>query len=182
MALSALFGVIYVSLCFINKKKEIKTLVQDLATFENYSPKSLIQKTDESLEFYTKLFIVYGIVGNACYGLLPVLNYDYCQNHKPSHMVKYGIPCGLVVRFLLPFKCDYFPLAELIALHECAICMLGTTVIMVITMLICGVLIHTTTQLKYFRKIIAGLTTQYDTETLEKKMKFCVKFHTAIIE
>ncbi|XP_044262389.1 odorant receptor 4-like [Tribolium madens] len=182
VALSALYAVTYVSVCFINRKHKIRALIADLALFEKFSSKSIIAETDKSVKFYTKLFIVYGIVGNLCYGLLPILGYKKCHETKSDHMIKYGIPCGLVVRFLFPFKFDYSPLAELVALYEIIICILGTSVVVIITTLICAILLHITVQLKCLKQIILDLSQVSDMEVLEKKMKFCVKYHTAILD
>lgn len=182
VALSALYAVIYVSVCFINRKNTIRALIADLALFEEFASKSLILETDESVKFYTKVFIVYGIIGNICYGLLPILGYEECEETRSAHMLNWGIPCGLVVRFLLPFRFDYSPLAEIVALYEIIICILGTTVVIVITMLVCGILIHVTAQLKFLKKNILELSGIENVEVLERKMKFCIKYHTAIVE
>ncbi|XP_068912467.1 odorant receptor 4-like [Tenebrio molitor] len=94
----------------------------------------------------------------------------------------FGIPCGLVVRFLMPFRFDYSPLAELVALYEITICILVTTVIIVITMLICGVLMHTTAQLGHLKGMILEMSSVTDRDVLEGRMRLCVKYHTAIVD
>ncbi|RZC42341.1 odorant receptor 67c-like, partial [Asbolus verrucosus] len=182
IALSALYGLIYIALCFMNRNEDIKALVEDLSEFEFYSPMSLIEETENSAKFYTKLFITYGIVGNVCYGLIPLVNYSECQRNRPSHMLTFGIPCGLVVRMVLPFKYDYSPMVQIAALHEIAVCTLGSTIIIIITMLICGVLIHVTSQLKYLKSLISDMSAVTDDTNLQQKIQFCVKFHTAIID
>jgi hypothetical protein len=82
----------------------------------------------------------------------------------------------------MPFRFDYSPLAELVALYEITICILVTTVIIVITMLICGVLMHTTAQLGHLKGMILEMSSVTDRDVLEGRMRLCVKYHTAIVE
>lgn len=180
IALSALYGVIYISICFMQKKYEIKALVDDLAIFSQYSPQHLIRETDDSIKFYTKLFIIYGIIGNIGYGMSPFLTYTECMKNRSPHMQKYGISCGLVVRFLLPFRSDYSPVSELVIVEEIAVCTLGTTIITMVTMLFCGILLHTTTHLKHLKSLLLLLSKTRD-EKLEEEVGFCIKFHTAVL-
>jgi hypothetical protein len=84
IALTALLGVIYISFCFIKNKNSIRALIEDLAQFEAFSPMSLIHSTEKSAQFYTKLFIFYGLVGNFCYGLMPLLHYRCARKTKRS--------------------------------------------------------------------------------------------------
>lgn len=183
VALSALYGVIYISICFIQKKEQIKNLVEELAVFEKFMPKSKTVEIEKSIEFYTKFFIAYGIIGNICYGMMPFLTYHECKENRSVHMERYGIPCGVIVRLVLPFKADTYPVAQIVIVEEIAVCTLGTTIILMITMLICGVLKHTTTHLKHLQELILTLShVEQKGRKVERKVKFCVMFHTAIVE
>lgn len=179
IALSALFSVFYCSICFMAKKHEIKILVQNLTKFEKYTPKSLIQETDKRISFYSKCFIIYGVVGNMFYALSPLLSYKSCLEER--HFNKYGISCGTIVSYVLPFKHNYAPWSQIVFLQQYYTCNLGTVIIMTITMLLSGILMHCNTHLQYLESLILKTST-VDRRFIYEHIYYCVKFHTAIIE
>ncbi|KAJ8975933.1 hypothetical protein NQ317_014893, partial [Molorchus minor] len=177
---SALCSVIYIFICFMIKRDEIQQLTKDLGLFEEFLPTHLIAETEETAKFYTKIFIGYGIVGNILYGCLPLLTYRDCVEHRSKHMVKYGIPCGPVTRYVLPFSHDWYPLAQLIMVEELFVTSLGTIIVLSITMLICGILTHTSANLEHLKRKILEISDIEDTKVAEH-VNWCVKYHTAII-
>ncbi|KAJ8941949.1 hypothetical protein NQ318_013285 [Aromia moschata] len=178
---SALCSVIYISICFLVKRREIKRLTDDIGIFEEYLPPSKIREAEETAKFYTKLFVLYGIVGNVLYSCLPLLSYGECQKNRSSHMIKYGIPCGPITRYVLPFRHDEFPLAQMVIVEEVFVSTLGTTIVMTLTMLVCGILTHASANLKHLKMLLLD-TSHVDGEKITRHTNFCVKYHTAIID
>lgn len=152
-----------------------------MVVFEQFAPYHRIVATEERIKSYTRIFIIYGIVGNICYAFLPILNYNTCNANKSEHMQKYGISCGLVARYILPFKYDYYPYNIIVIIEEIFVCCLGTSIVMTITMLVCGILTHLTTNLQLLKSMIIEMS-EINGKDLELRLKWCVKYHTAIIE
>lgn len=59
--------------------------------------------------------------------------------------------------------------------------LLGTTVVMTITMLVCGILTHVAANLQHLRIMILHIS-KLEGEDLGKYVNLCVKYHTKIIE
>ncbi|KAJ8948896.1 hypothetical protein NQ314_008334 [Rhamnusium bicolor] len=130
VATTALCSVIYTSLCFMIKKQEIKRLTENLKIFEEFLPRPIIEETEEKVKFYTIILILYGIFGNICYACLPLISFKDCMKNRTKHMIKYGIPCGTLARYVLPFKHDYFPLTPISIIEEAFVSTLGTYIIL----------------------------------------------------
>lgn len=122
---SALASVVYVAVCFMVKKHEVKLLINSINVFEKFLPKEETEAAENSAEFYTKFFILYGIVGNSLYDILPFFTSGDCLQYRTKHMVKYGIACKVLVRYVLPFKYDYSPYYELVILEQVVVANLG---------------------------------------------------------
>lgn len=122
---SALGSVIYVSVCFIVKKGKIKDLVERLTVFEQYLPEKEIQAAEKSAKFYTKSFIIYGIIGNSLYDILPFFTAKECDRHRTQHMLNFGIACKVIVRYVLPFKYDCSPYYEMVIMEQILVAILG---------------------------------------------------------
>ncbi|XP_018570955.1 odorant receptor 49b-like [Anoplophora glabripennis] len=181
IGLSALLSVIYISVCFIVKDQEIKRLTENLKIFEEYIPKVKIEETEDKAKFHTKIFIIYGIMGNIIYDCLPLLTYEDCHKNRSKHMIKYGIPCGGIVHYVLPYKQDTFPLAEITIVNQMLISTVGTLIVMTVTMLVCGILIHVSANLKYLRSMISNLTYTPNNRIMQH-VNSCVKYHTMICD
>nr|UTN00916.1 odorant receptor [Semanotus bifasciatus] len=181
IAVTALCSVIYISICFMIKKQEIERLTKHIKIFEEFLPQSKIEKAEETAEFYTKIFILYGIVGNIFYACLPLLSYADCNKNRSNHMIKYGIPCGVIARYVLPFKHDFYPLAQFIMVEELFVTIIGTTIVMTVTMLVCGILTHSSANLKHLKTMIKDISYISDS-TITAHVNRCVKYHITIID
>nr|XP_023018413.1 odorant receptor 85b-like [Leptinotarsa decemlineata] len=178
---SALLSVIYVSTCFILKKKEIKRLIDSLKIFEDYLPEDEIDKAEKSAKFYTKTFLFYGIIGNGLYESSPFMSFKECRGERTQQMIKLGIPCKVIVRYVLPFKYDTTPFYELVILEQVAVAILGTILVMTISMLVCGILTHIASNLSYLKKIIEDIS-RVEEPQLKDHVNLCIKYHTIILE
>nr|UTN00905.1 odorant receptor [Semanotus bifasciatus] len=177
---SALCSVIYILICFMIKRREIERLTKHIKVFEDYLPTSKIKTAEETAKFYTKIFILYGMVGNIMYACLPLLSYADCNKNKSKHMIKYGIPCGVLARYVLPFKHDVYPLAQIIMVQQLVATLLGTIIVLTVTMLVCGILTHASANLDHL-KIMILETSHIADSTITAHVNLCVKYHTAII-
>jgi hypothetical protein len=179
IALTCIIGMIYMTICFIQKRRLIKKLVAQLDHFTAFSDSSSLVETDRKANLYAKVFLFYGIAGNIVYMTMPYLNRDKCRYQREQNMVDLDIPCGLVTRCWFPFKFDYTPVFEIVFVHQFYTCTMVSVVILDLTMLLCGFLMHITNQLKHLRRFIVEL--KFPEEKLLEKLHFCVKYHTAII-
>ncbi|XP_068901819.1 odorant receptor 43a-like [Tenebrio molitor] len=179
IALTCIIGMIYMTICFIQKRRLIKKLVAQLDHFTAFSDSSSLVETDRKANLYAKVFLFYGIAGNIVYMTMPYLNIDKCRYQREQNMVDLDIPCGLVTRCWFPFKFDYTPVFEIVFVHQFYTCTMVSVVILNLTMLLCGFLMHITNQLKHLRRFIVEL--KFPEEKLLEKLHFCVKYHTAII-
>lgn len=116
---------IYAAICYIVKRDKIKDVIKSLKTFEKYLPEEEIQAAEDSAKFYTKTFIIYGIIGNTLYDILPFFAVKECDVYRSRHMTDYGIACKVIVRYVLPFKYDYSPLHEMVVFEQMAVAILG---------------------------------------------------------
>ncbi|XP_015836240.1 odorant receptor 49b [Tribolium castaneum] len=174
IALICIIGMIYMTICFVKNRKLVKTLVKNLPAFTKYSKTTDIILTDKKANLYTKIFVFYGVIGNVVYMIMPYLNIEKCQQRQNN-----DVPCGLVTRCWFPFKFDYSPVFEIVFVHQFYTCLMVSVIILDLTMLICGFLMHITNQLKHLR----GFIKRFDcsSQKIAEDVIYCVKFHTAII-
>ncbi|KAG5870290.1 hypothetical protein JTB14_002058 [Gonioctena quinquepunctata] len=92
-----------------------------------------------------------------------------------------GIPCKVIVRYVLPFKYDVSPYYEIVMLEQVTVAILGTIVVMTISMLVCGILTHIAANLKHLKKMIRYIS-QVEGDKLNDHINVCVKYHTVILE
>lgn len=179
IALICIIGMIYMTICFVKNRQLVKSLVKNLQTFTKYSKASDLIETDLKANLYTKIFIFYGIVGNVVYMIMPYLNIEKCQIRQKEKMSNFDPPCGLVTRCWFPFKFDYSPVFEIVFVHQFYTCTMVSVIILDLTMLICGILMHITNQLKHLRNFIRNFDCV--DQKIVKDVIYCIKFHTAII-
>jgi hypothetical protein len=147
--------------------------------FIAFSDSSILVETDRKANLNAKLFLFYGIAGNIVYMTMPYLYMDKCRYQREQNMVDLDIPCGLVSRCWFPFKLDYTPVFEIVFVHQFYTCTMVSVVILALTMLLCGFLMHITNQFKHLRRFIVEL--KFPEEILLEKLHFSVKYHTPII-
>lgn len=107
------------------EKCKIKKLFDRLKLFEQFLPEDKFQEAEASASFYTKCFIIYGLIGNSLYDILPFFATKNCEIHRTQHMRDYGIPCKVIVRYVIPFKYDYSPYYELVIAEQVLVASLG---------------------------------------------------------
>lgn len=93
--------------------------------FENFLTIQKIKEAESSVKFYTKLFVLYGVVGNCLYDIVPFFTSKDCMKYRTKHMIKFGIACKVLVRYGLPFKYDRSPYYELVIFEQVLVSILG---------------------------------------------------------
>ncbi|XP_049821534.1 odorant receptor 49b-like [Aethina tumida] len=181
IALTCIVEMIYMIICFINKRRLIKKLVTSICDFEKYGQSQELLQTDRKANLYSKMFLWYGILGNFVYMLMPQLNVKHCVENRSQQLIDQGIPCGLVVRCRFPFKFDYTPVFEIVFVHQIYTCSMVTLVVLVLTMLLCGFLMHLEHQLQHLKSYIERLDLVPCCQYIEQ-LHFCIKYHCAIID
>ena len=174
-----IYGMFYMGFCFIKNRHEIKNIVDHVGAFSKFSDLN-VKEIDRKATLYSKVFLVYSVAGMLTYSAMPFFSLEYCENNKPRSMVEHGIPCALTVRYRYPFRIDVFPWLEIFLVHQFFTGLSTTIIIVIVTMLLCGILSHVVSQLKQLRLYIAKIDTQ--PEIHDHSIKFAVEFHTAIIE
>nr|QXE93249.1 odorant receptor 23 [Eucryptorrhynchus brandti] len=181
IALNCIIGMIYMVICFINNRRSIVRLMVAIHYFEKYGNSFKTKKVDDRANLFSKIFMFYGILGNFMYMLMPQLSVNKCYNNRTSKMTEDGVPCGLVVRSLFPFKFDYTPVFEIVFIHQIYTCTIVSIVVLVLTMLLCGFLMHIVNQLKNVRHFIVQLQ-KVSTEKFAQYLIVVIRYHIDVIE
>lgn len=169
------------SICFLSKRDQIRSLLQEIEDFKKYCGMLDLDEIDQRATFHTKCFLLYTILGIISYVSVPLLTVEVCEDRRSENMKRNGIPCGLVARFRLPFAFDYTPLFQIALAHQIYLVTSITIVIVTITMLLCGLLLFATEQLKYLRSLMLGTCSHHE-KTIRDKFRFCIRYHTVIIK
>lgn len=181
MELLVILFVHYVALCFVHNREKMEKLVNAINDFHKYSNEDLLYNVDKRINFYLALYLIFAGSGLLIYVSVPFLTTSYCENYKTVDMIEYGIPCGLIIRFRLPFRFDFTPLHQLIVCYQILIVLVVSSVFVTVTMLLFGVLYHTTEQLKFLGKMISKISYKEDEENVKKYLRKIIEFHQAII-
>lgn len=182
VTLTVMYCALYELLSFVWKRRQIQRLVDiDLSTFLVYTPLHLVRQTDQRVRFYCILFLVYSTIGDVAYISFPFWTYTSCMQNRTAHMKAYGISCGMITNFVLPFRYDSPPLFQLVIASQWIICVITSHVNTMTTMLICGILGHITTHLKHLKTLIMGLSELSDDRQVARELAVCVEFHVQIL-
>ncbi|XP_017774049.1 PREDICTED: odorant receptor 49b-like [Nicrophorus vespilloides] len=181
IALVCIVGEHYMVICFLANRNGTVKLVSRVKDFQKFSDLEGMIKTDKTAILHAKILLFYSTVGVVMYVSMPLLSIQHCEDNKTRSMREWGIPCGLVSRVRQPFRFDYSPVYELMYLHQILLVSLVTWVIIMLTMLQCGVLSHAIHHLKKLRVLILELGT-LDRSEMEKRALFCIRYHIEIIE
>lgn len=175
-----IWGMLYMATCFIENQTRIKEIVNRISTFEQYVGSNTVE-VDKKISFFSKCFVGYAISGMFLYCLGPWMDLSYCEEHRSASMDTWGVPCLIIVRYRMPFRFDVTPYQQLCFLHQTYVG--GSTAILVVTltMLICGILIHVVSQLKNLRRYILELCNK-PADQLDEAVHFIIKYHIFILE
>ncbi|XP_066248172.1 odorant receptor 4-like [Euwallacea similis] len=181
IALNCLIGMFYMVVCFIRNRRTIMRLMIAIKYFDQYGNQSITRDVDNKANFLSKVFMFYGILGNFVYMAMPQLSVHRCTANRTLEMIEQGIPCGLVVRSLFPFKFDYSPIYQIIFVHQIYTCTMVSVVVLVLTMLLCGFLMHIVNQLQNLRKFIKNLS-NLPQEIFLRRLICVINYHIEIIQ
>lgn len=174
-------GMFYMVLCFSKNLAHIKALVKGLETFEKYSSTQLVIDVDRKSTLQSKLFLAYSVMGMLTYSGMPLLSWNYCQEHKTRSMEERGVPCGLITRYRLPFRYDWSPIFEVFVVLQSVLAGSTTVLIVNISMMICGLMMHVTSQLRRLRSLMKTVREQSG-EEMGSMLRNVVIYHTEIIK
>lgn len=125
---------------------------------------------------------MYGVIGNVCYALFPLLTVSKCEEtRKSSEIVKERDPCGLVVRVWYPFDISQFPLFYVAYLIQMYTCIVISVLVLTITMLLVGLLMYAVALLKDCGNHIEICCDDTSENQIKDNVHFCVRYHIAII-
>ncbi|XP_022900241.1 odorant receptor 13a-like isoform X2 [Onthophagus taurus] len=178
-------GSMYMTVCFLSNRKTIKVIINSIGNFQKFTKISnttnnnLIE-SDKKISFFSKAFMIYTILGMLIYVTAPTLNLSKCEKNKPFYMKNLGIPCGVIVRFRLPFRYDSWPVFHFYVIHQFLTAGMASLVIVNSTVLISGLLRHAVIQLKQLKEDVLNIS-ENDKFIMKDKLKFCVKYHHEII-
>nr|AVH87268.1 odorant receptor 27 [Holotrichia parallela] len=175
-----IIGAMYMGICFVQNRKDIKNLLESIDNFALYTDMNSKQ-VDQKASFYSKLVIAYGLLGTLIYTTSPLLSRSSCAVKRTQYEIDHGKPCGIIVALRLPFRYDITPTFQLMILHEMLTAGMTALLVVSITMLICGILEHAISQLKEVRKCILNLGQASDEEIVQS-VGFAVRYHCAVIE
>nr|WJJ63320.1 odorant receptor 20 [Pachyrhinus yasumatsui] len=181
IALNCIIGMIYMVICFISNRRTIIKLVASINRFKKYGNWSKVKEINDRANLFSKIFMFYGILGNFVYMLMPQLSVNKCYDKRSSKMINDGVPCGLVVRSRFPFKFDYSPMFEIVFINQIYTCTIVSIVVLVLTMLLCGFLMHIVNQLSNLKSFIAELN-KCPKEKIWNKLIFIIRYHIDIIK
>ncbi|KAF7282579.1 hypothetical protein GWI33_002301 [Rhynchophorus ferrugineus] len=177
IALNCIIGMVYMVICFISNRKTIRKLVMSIYRFKKYGYWIKTIEVDNRANLFCKVFMFYGIMGNFVYMLMPQLSVQKCK----ASMVENKMPCGLVVRSQFPFKLDHSPIYEIVFVHQIYTCTMVSIVVLSLTMLLCGLLMHTVNQLNNLRAYIRKLQ-ECQMDKLLERLIYIIRFHIDIIK
>ncbi|XP_030758890.1 odorant receptor 67c-like [Sitophilus oryzae] len=177
IALNCIIGMIYMVICFISNRRTIQKLVISIRHFEKYSSWDKIIEVDDRANLFCKVFMFYGILGNFVYMLMPQLSVEKCRRS----IIEDRMPCGLVVRSHFPFNFGHTPVYEMIFIHQIYTCTMVSIVVLSLTMLLCGLLMHTVNQLNHLRIYVKKLR-DCPVDKLYERLVYIIRYHIDIIE
>lgn len=183
-ALAAIMGTLYLNICFIENREKIQQLIYNLKNFNliNSNQRNTM-KTEKLAALFTKCFLVYGCFGILAYCLVPPTQIKSCKIKRAQSKYSKDIPCGLVTRCWFPAGYNISPYIEMYYAHQVYVCLVVTTITLTMTALLCGILMHTVTQIRYLRdELRAACDYPDDFAETRRKVRHCVIYHNMIIE
>ncbi|KAL1505920.1 hypothetical protein ABEB36_005368 [Hypothenemus hampei] len=180
IALNCIIGMIYMIFCFVNNRHTIIDLMFEIDNFEKYGNSSITRDVDDKANLFSKVFLFYGILGNFVYMLMPQLSANKCHMARTPEMIQKGIPCGLVVRSIFPFKFDYTPVFEIVFIHQIYTCTIVSIVVLILTTTLWGFLMHIVNQLEHLRSFVNSLKEDPQTKFLQRLI-YIIHYHNDII-
>ncbi|KAI4454802.1 odorant receptor [Holotrichia oblita] len=169
-------GAIYMLICFVRNRSEIKNLVDSIENFNAYSDLDL-KSIDRKATFFSKIIMAYSLSGMVIYTLSPLLSKSTCETTKSQYRIDHGVPCGIIVPIRIPPNSTN----TLWIIDEVINGIVVVLVVVNMTMMVCGLLEHAIHQLKQVRSCILAIS-QADADEIEDITGFAVEFHIKVID
>ncbi|GJQ81914.1 putative odorant receptor [Trypoxylus dichotomus] len=180
IASACIAGALYIALCFYHNRSAIKTLVDSIADFSQFS-KLDIEMIDKKATFFSKVILAYTVGGVLVYTSLPLLRIPSCEMSESKYSKKHDIACGAVVPLKMVFGYKDSPYFELVAVFQIEISCVISIFIVNVTMLVCGLLEHAINQLKEVRKCMLTIGSS-PLDKVDGAVKFAVRYHCKVID
>lgn len=170
----------YMCICFLENRDKIKKIISQINGFQLYCSSLDLIRVDKRSAIYSKTFLIYSVIGVLMYCLVPLMSRKECESNKTINMKKHQIPCGLVSRARYPFNFDYTPAFEIVYMLQLYLVFMVSFLMVTISMLMCGLMLHAIQQLKNLRKMVLEIS-EYSGRKVYEQVHLCVKYHNAII-
>lgn len=183
-ALAAIMGTFYLNVCFINNRKDIEKLIYNLKDFSfvNKNQENTV-KAEKFAALFTKVFLIYGVCGIMAYCVVPLTQIKSCRIKRALSKYSKDIPCGLVTRSWFPNGYNVAPYIQMSYAHQVYVCLVVTSITLSMTSLLCGILMHIVTQLRYLRDYLkVACDEPNDIKETRRKVRHCLVYHNMIIE
>ncbi|XP_076253461.1 odorant receptor 4-like isoform X2 [Rhynchophorus ferrugineus] len=186
IGVSDYLGFVYVSVCFRMKLNRLRKALRGIDVFLDYCDASVIRAAEAEVNFYTKCFVGYFLIGLFLNGLVPILGRHSCNERRVSDFYRKHDPCGMPVRNLYPFDATDPLVFAVVYAVEAFTCFLVCFGILGITMTLIGFLIHIIAQITNCKKHILQIFEDnddpgHDEEKVRERMTFCINYHRTII-
>lgn len=172
-------GLFYILTLFLWKRKDIILLIQEIGDYNAFGVPHDAVKTNDSFNFYSKLFYIYCLAGGTCYFILcQTLEANTCLEKNE----KFGRDetCGLFVHLWLPFRYNFTPAYEII----CAIqyfCCIYAGPVLTIPFAFFVMLQHIVCKIRHLKTMAAEIFHTDDLFLLRQRLFTCIRYHQSII-
>lgn len=138
-------GMYYILILFLWKRKNIAQLIQGLANYNKFGKPQDAGNVNDTLNFYTKLFYIYCIVGvNIYFILAQTVAANVC--HENNKKFNRDEVCGFFTNMWLPFEYNTTPIYELLcavqfisSLYAAPILLIPFTIFVMLHHMICKI-------------------------------------------
>lgn len=183
IAIIAGLGALYITTCFANNREKIRILINEMHDFKEMSGGYEVLETEKKVRLHSKMFLAYGIVGTLVYAFAPLFQIEECRVKRKLSKHSQHIPCGMITRIHIPENWNSFTYFIVAYLNQLYTCIVFSLLTLSITVLLCGLLMHTVNQIKFLKKrLLNSCTAGKNFVEIEKEVHFCVKYHQLIIK
>ncbi|XP_049821538.1 odorant receptor 4-like [Aethina tumida] len=171
-------GCVYMRFCIMSNTKNIQIIFNKIYEFREFCKDEDLIETEDKIRKFTKFIVLYCLMGNVVNLLIPVFNLENCRSTRSPDLIVHD-PCGVLCRCYYPSDVSRFPGIIYVFILQFYTALVVTMSVLNITMLLIGVLIHATAQLRHCRKMLREIVDHPD---VDEKLVHVIKYHIKITE
>nr|QUP79565.1 odorant receptor 5 [Monochamus saltuarius] len=183
-------GFVFICICFHINLPKIKGTIERTSNFLEFCDKSVVEAAEKKVRFITIGLMIYFFFGLTTNGILPLLDYKNCNERRLSDYYRLHDPCGMPTRAMNPYEVNTRARFYFVLFLQHNTCSQIAFIVLSITMILIGFLIHITAQIENLRRHLLDTFSIKGSESnpekllvdMEKKLKFCIRYHNTIIE